>query len=93
MLLVWRLDRWSRSVVDLLATLQELEHLGVGFVCLRPNPLLWRAIEDRRMIRPLYHPGNRILEPHDHGILNGSLNCWRIRLEVPVVVVFPTGSG
>jgi len=28
--LVWRLDRWGRSVTDLLATLQELEHLGVG---------------------------------------------------------------
>jgi len=27
-------DRWGRSVTDLLATLQELEHLGVGFVSL-----------------------------------------------------------
>src|SRR3984957_2508590 len=32
--LVWRLDRWGRSVTDLLATLQELEYLGVGFVSL-----------------------------------------------------------
>lgn len=32
--LVWRLDRWGRSVTDLLATLQELEHLGVRFVSL-----------------------------------------------------------
>jgi DNA invertase Pin-like site-specific DNA recombinase len=32
--LVWRLDRWGRSVADLLATLQELEHLEVGFVSL-----------------------------------------------------------
>src|SRR4051795_8951662 len=32
--LVWRLDRWGRSVTDLLATLQELEHLGVSFVSL-----------------------------------------------------------
>src|SRR6266508_3118163 len=32
--LVWRLDRWGRSVTDLLATLQELVHLGVGFVSL-----------------------------------------------------------
>src|SRR5664280_1003837 len=31
---VWRLDGWGRSVTDLLATLQELEHLGVGFVSL-----------------------------------------------------------
>jgi len=32
--LVWRLDRWGRSVTDLLTTLQELEHLGIGFVSL-----------------------------------------------------------
>jgi putative DNA-invertase from lambdoid prophage Rac len=32
--LVWRLDRWGRSVTDLLSTLQELEHLGVGFMSL-----------------------------------------------------------
>jgi putative DNA-invertase from lambdoid prophage Rac len=34
LVLVWRLDRWGRSVTGLLATLQELEHLGVGFVSL-----------------------------------------------------------
>ncbi len=34
LVLVWRLDRWGRSLTDLLATLQELEHLGVGFVSL-----------------------------------------------------------
>ncbi len=32
--LVWRLDRWGRPVADLLATLQELGHLGVAFVSL-----------------------------------------------------------
>jgi DNA invertase Pin-like site-specific DNA recombinase len=32
--LVWKLDRWGRSVADLLATLQELQQLGVGFVSL-----------------------------------------------------------
>src|SRR5947207_11703089 len=31
---VSRLDRWGRSVADLLATLQELQHLRVGFVSL-----------------------------------------------------------
>jgi hypothetical protein len=40
---------------------------------LQPNPLLWTAIEHRRMVRLLYHGRNRILEPHDHGILNGSV--------------------
>jgi DNA invertase Pin-like site-specific DNA recombinase len=32
--LVWRLDRWGRSVPDLVSTLQELQHLDVGFVSL-----------------------------------------------------------
>jgi DNA invertase Pin-like site-specific DNA recombinase len=36
--LVRRLDRWGRSVADLLATLQELDHLGVGFVSLTDLP-------------------------------------------------------
>ena len=34
LVLVWGLDRWGRSITGLLATLQELEHLGVGFVSL-----------------------------------------------------------
>jgi DNA invertase Pin-like site-specific DNA recombinase len=34
LVLVWRLDHWRRSVTDLLATLPELEHLGVRFVSL-----------------------------------------------------------
>jgi putative DNA-invertase from lambdoid prophage Rac len=33
-ILVWRLDRWGRSVADLMVTLQELHELGVGFVSL-----------------------------------------------------------
>ena len=32
--LVWRLDRWGRSLVDLVNTLQELTALEVGFVSL-----------------------------------------------------------
>ena len=32
--LVWRLDRWGRSLVDLVNTLQELNALDVGFVSL-----------------------------------------------------------
>lgn len=28
---MWLLDRWGRWVTDLLAILQVLEHLGVGF--------------------------------------------------------------
>jgi DNA invertase Pin-like site-specific DNA recombinase len=33
-ILVWRLDRWGRSLVDLVTTLQELTALQVGFVSL-----------------------------------------------------------
>jgi len=32
--LVWRLDRWGRSLLDLVTTLQELTDLSVGFVSL-----------------------------------------------------------
>ena len=40
---------------------------------LEPVPLIWTAIEQVRMIRLVYHGKERILEPHDHGILNGSV--------------------
>jgi DNA invertase Pin-like site-specific DNA recombinase len=33
-ILVWRLDRWGRSMADLVLTLQELHSLGVGFISL-----------------------------------------------------------
>jgi DNA invertase Pin-like site-specific DNA recombinase len=32
--MVWRLDRWGRSLADLVVTLKELAELGVGFVSL-----------------------------------------------------------
>jgi DNA invertase Pin-like site-specific DNA recombinase len=32
--LVWRLDRWGRSLVDLVVTLKELADLGIAFVSL-----------------------------------------------------------
>ena len=31
-ILVWRLDRWGRSVADLVGSLAELEAVGVAFV-------------------------------------------------------------
>lgn len=34
LVVVWRLDRWGRSLVDLVNTLQELSFLKVGFVSL-----------------------------------------------------------
>ena len=37
-----------------------------------PVPQIWTAIEQTRMLQLKYHGKERILEPHDHGILNGS---------------------
>jgi len=34
LIVVWKLDRWGRSVPDLVVTLNELRELGVGFVSL-----------------------------------------------------------
>ena len=36
-ILVWRLDRWGRSLVDLVTTLQELVAVQVGFDTGRPS--------------------------------------------------------
>lgn len=33
-IIVWKLDRWGRSVNDFFHTLQELNNLGVGFISL-----------------------------------------------------------
>lgn len=35
------------------------------------NPLLWKAIKEKRLIRLLYKDKERILEPHDYGIHKG----------------------
>jgi predicted DNA-binding transcriptional regulator YafY len=40
---------------------------------LEPVPLILTAIEEKRVIRLLYHQRLRIVEPHDHGILKGSV--------------------
>ena len=47
---------------------------------LQPHPLLYTAIENRRMVRFFYHGKERIVEPHDYGILNGSVQLlsWQI---------------
>jgi putative DNA-invertase from lambdoid prophage Rac len=37
-IVVWRLDRWGRSVADLMVTLRELTDLGVGFISLAEAP-------------------------------------------------------
>lgn len=35
------------------------------------DPLLWRAIEHRQLLRLRYKSKERIVEPHDYGIHNG----------------------
>jgi predicted DNA-binding transcriptional regulator YafY len=44
------------------------------------NPLLWKAIEEARVIRLRYKNRERIVEPHDYGILNGKvmLLAWQV---------------
>jgi putative DNA-invertase from lambdoid prophage Rac len=34
-IIVWRLDRWGRSLADLVTTLKELSEIDVGFVSLK----------------------------------------------------------
>src|SRR5262245_49758420 len=38
-----------------------------------PDVLLRRAIERKQLIRLVYHGRERTVEPHDYGILNGSV--------------------
>ena len=40
---------------------------------LEPNPKIWAAIEQTRVIRLRYHDKDCLLEPHDHGIRKGSV--------------------
>jgi hypothetical protein len=49
-------------------------------MALKPHPQIWKAIKQRRMMRLLYHGKMRIIEPHDHGILNGSVQllAWQV---------------
>lgn len=47
---------------------------------LQPDPLLWTAIENRSTIQLLYHRKIRIVEPHDYGILNGSVQLLGYQL-------------
>src|SRR6476661_3588605 len=46
---------------------------------LRANPQISKAIKQKRMMRLIYHDKVRIIEPHDHGILNGSVQllAWQ----------------
>jgi hypothetical protein len=47
---------------------------------LQPHPLLLTAIENTRMIRFSDHGKKRLVEPHDHRILHGSVQLlsWQV---------------
>jgi hypothetical protein len=47
---------------------------------LQPNPVLWMAIENTHMLRFVYHGKDRLVEPHDHGLLNSSVQLlsWQV---------------
>jgi len=47
---------------------------------LEPHLPIWTAIDDTRMLRFVYHGKERLVEPHDHGILNGSVQLlsWQV---------------
>jgi len=55
------------------------------------DPMLWTAIENTRMVQVNYHGKDRLVEPHDHGILNGSVQLLSWQWLDPAVVLFPTG--
>ena len=40
------------------------------------NPLLWQDIEQTRLIRLSYKGSERIVEPHDYGIHNGTVKLF-----------------
>lgn len=53
---------------------RSCERVKMGWMpLLQPVPLIRTAIEQARMIRLVYHDKERIVEPHDHGVLNGSV--------------------
>jgi hypothetical protein len=40
------------------------------------NPVIWTAIEQRRLLRFRYKNRERIVEPHDYGIHNGVIKLF-----------------
>jgi hypothetical protein len=68
--------------VDTRAAKPQMPHASVSEPCRagtdQPVPPIWAAIEQTCMIRLIYHDKEGILEPHDHGILNGSVQLLEV---------------
>jgi hypothetical protein len=45
------------------------------------NLLLWKAIDERRMIRFVYRDKLRVVEPHDYGVQNGRNRLFGFQVE------------
>ena len=44
------------------------------------NPLIWTAIEQRRLLRFRYKDRERIVEPHDYGIHKGLIKLFAYQI-------------
>ena len=90
-MLVWRLDRWGRSVTDLVLTLKELNELGAGFVSLTEALDLTR----RRCARwPGYWPSLLNLNVRFCGSASVRVSRWRAsRADLRVVPALRHANG
>ncbi len=57
------------------------------------NPLIWTAIEEKRLLQFRYKNRERIVEPHDYGIHKGLIMLFGYRWAAPVAKSCPTGGG
>jgi len=44
------------------------------------NPLIWTAIEQRRLLRLWYKNRERIVKPHDYGVHNGLIKLFEYQV-------------
>ncbi|MDP9170020.1 MAG: hypothetical protein M3N54_05340 [Acidobacteriota bacterium] len=42
----------------------------------KADPLLWKAIDQRRLLRLHYRNKERVVEPHDYGVHNGIIKLF-----------------
>jgi hypothetical protein len=58
------------------------------------NPLIWAAIEQKRLLRFRYKNRERIVEPYDYGVHNGSIKAlWIPSRRLQLAKSCPTGNG
>lgn len=45
------------------------------------NPIIWKAIEQKRLLRFFYKDRERIVEPHDYGIHKGLIKLFAYQVD------------